>query len=128
MSLPHTGSHYHAQLGLSDKDRVIKGFVVCNKWDQEHLDRLNGLAKGCFQPSPEVWLVLYIQHTLKGKMNNTEGQRTFMSPSTLSCKRLLFILFSSCFRCFLSSSLSPYLFEWRHYYLLHDNLYSYEYK
>ncbi len=46
-------SQYHAQLGLPDKGRAIKGLVVCNKWD--HLD---GLALGSYQPSPEVLIVL----------------------------------------------------------------------
>ena len=30
-------THYHAQLGLS-----TKGLVVCNRWDLESLDLLNG--------------------------------------------------------------------------------------
>ena len=40
------------QLGLSDKGRVIKELVFCNIWDLEHLDLLNSLALGCYQPSP----------------------------------------------------------------------------
>ena len=48
---------YHAQLGHPDKGRAIKGLVVCNSWDLEPLDLLNGLALGCYQPSPEVWLI-----------------------------------------------------------------------
>ncbi len=43
---------YHAQLGLPDKGRAIKGLVVCNNWDLEPLDL------GCYQPSPEVLIVL----------------------------------------------------------------------
>ena len=39
----------HAQLGLPDKGCAIKDFIVCNDWDL-----LNGLALGCYQPSPEV--------------------------------------------------------------------------
>ena len=40
MPWPQTGStHYHAQLGLPDKGRAIKGLVICNS---------------CYQPSPEV--------------------------------------------------------------------------
>ena len=47
MPWPKTGeTHYHAQLVLPDKDRAIKGLVVCNDWDL-----LNGLALGCSQPS-----------------------------------------------------------------------------
>ncbi len=38
---------YHAQLGLHDKGRAIKGLVVCNDWDLEPLDLLNGMALGC---------------------------------------------------------------------------------
>ena len=57
MHWPKTGAtHYHAQLGLPDKGRAIKGLVVCYSWDLRHLDKLNGLALG-YQPSPEVGLV-----------------------------------------------------------------------
>ena len=42
------------ELGLPDKGRAIKELVVCNNWDLEPLDLLNGLALGCYQPSPEV--------------------------------------------------------------------------
>ena len=41
-------TQYHAQLGLSDKGRAIKGLVVCNNWDLEPLDLLNGLALGYY--------------------------------------------------------------------------------
>ncbi len=55
MYWPQTGAtQYHAQLGLPDKGRAIKGFVVCNNWDLEPLDLIKGLALGCYQPSPEV--------------------------------------------------------------------------
>ncbi len=55
MPWPQTGaSQYHAQLGLQDKGRAIKELVVCNSWDLEPLGLLNGLALGCYQPSPEV--------------------------------------------------------------------------
>ena len=47
-------THYHTQLGLSNKGRAIKGFVVCNGWDLEPLDVLNGFSLGCYQPSPVV--------------------------------------------------------------------------
>ena len=50
MISPQTGaSQYHAQLGLPDKGRAIKGEVVFNGFDLEHLDLLNGLALGCYQ-------------------------------------------------------------------------------
>ncbi len=49
----------HTQLELPDKGRSIKELVVCNDWDLEPLDLLNGLALGCYQPSPEVLIVLY---------------------------------------------------------------------
>ena len=53
--LTQTGvTQYNAQLGLPDKGRTIKGLVVCNSWDIEPLDLLNGLALGCYQSSPEV--------------------------------------------------------------------------
>ena len=40
-------------IGLLDKGLV----VVCNCWDLEPLDLLNGLALGCYQLFPEVWFV-----------------------------------------------------------------------
>ncbi len=45
---------YHAQLGLPYKGCAIKELVVCNSWDLEPFDLLNGLALGCYQPYPEV--------------------------------------------------------------------------
>ena len=55
MPSPQTGAtQYYPQLGLPDKGRAIKMLVVCNEWDLEPLDLLNGLALGCSQPSPEV--------------------------------------------------------------------------
>ncbi len=57
MPWPQTGTtRYHAQLGLPNKGRAIKELVVCN--DLEPLDLLNGLTLGCYQPSPEVLIVL----------------------------------------------------------------------
>ncbi len=58
-------TQYHAQLGHPDNGRAIRGLVVCNKWDLEPLDLINGLALGCYQPSPEVLIVLYIPIILK---------------------------------------------------------------
>ena len=59
MSGPHTGAtQYHAEFGLSDKGRAIKGLIVCNSCNLEPLDLLNGLALGFYQPSPEVLIVL----------------------------------------------------------------------
>ncbi len=52
-------TQYHAQLGLPDKGRVIR--VGCNKGDLEPLDLQNGLALGCYQPSPEVLIVLFLK-------------------------------------------------------------------
>ncbi len=55
MPWPKTGAtQYHAQLGLPDKGRAIKGLVVCNSWDLEPWDLPNGLALVCYQPYPEV--------------------------------------------------------------------------
>ena len=52
MLWPQTGAiQYHAQLGLPDKGGAINGLVVCNDWDLEPLDLLNGLALGFYQPS-----------------------------------------------------------------------------
>ena len=53
MPWPRTGAtQYHAQFGLPDKSRVIKGLVVCNDWYLQPLDPLNVLVLGCYQPSP----------------------------------------------------------------------------
>ncbi len=39
MLWPQTGaSQYHAQLGLPEKGRAIRGMDVCNNWDLEPLD------------------------------------------------------------------------------------------
>ncbi len=57
---PKGAPQYHAQLGLPDKGRAIKKLVVCNNWDLEPLDLLNGLAIGSYQPSPEVLFVLLL--------------------------------------------------------------------
>ncbi len=58
MPWPQTGAtQNHAQLGLLDAGRPIKGLVVYNNWDLEPLDLLNGLAPGSYQPSPEVFIV-----------------------------------------------------------------------
>ncbi len=47
---PKTGAtHYHAQLGLPDKDRAIKGLFVSNGLDLEPLNLLNGLAQDYYQ-------------------------------------------------------------------------------
>ena len=56
MPWPQTGAiQYHAQLRLQGKGRTIKELVVCmNNRDLERLDLQNGLALGCYQPSPEV--------------------------------------------------------------------------
>ncbi len=51
MPWPKTGATH---LGLQDKCRANKGLVVCNDWELEPLDLLNGLALGCYQPSPGV--------------------------------------------------------------------------
>ncbi len=47
--------HYHAKLGLRDKYRAITGFFhLQNGLDQGLLDLLNGLAQGCYQPTPQI--------------------------------------------------------------------------
>ena len=61
MHWPQTAAtKYHAQLGLPDKVRaiIVQELVVCNNWDIEPLDLLNGHALGCYQPPPEVLIVL----------------------------------------------------------------------
>ena len=45
---------HHAQLGLPDKARAIKRLAVCINRELEPLDLQNGLALGCYKPSPEV--------------------------------------------------------------------------
>ena len=48
MLWPKTGAtQYHAQLGLPDKGRAIKGLVVLQK----------RCGPVCYQPSPEVLIV-----------------------------------------------------------------------
>ena len=48
MPWSQTGAtQYHAQLGLPDKARATKELVVCNNWDLEPFDLLNGLALVC---------------------------------------------------------------------------------
>ena len=60
MPWTQTGAcQYHVQLGLPDKGRTIKGLVVCNKKDLEPLDLQKRSGLGCYQPSPEVLIVLY---------------------------------------------------------------------
>ena len=55
MSWPQSGAiQYLAQLGLPNKGRAIKRLVVCSNLDLDPSDLLNGLALGCYQPSPEV--------------------------------------------------------------------------
>ena len=56
MPCPNTGATgYHAKLGLLDKGWTIKGSVVLSRGDLvEPFDLLNGLALGCYKPSPEV--------------------------------------------------------------------------
>ena len=72
MPWPQTGAtQYHAQLGLPDKDRAIKGLIVCNNWDLEPLYLLNSLALGCYQPSPEV-LIVYIYICISVMITNKE--------------------------------------------------------
>ena len=63
MPWPQTvATQYHAQLGLPDKGRAIKGLVFCNNWDLEPFDLSNGLALGCYQPSSEVLIILFYIH------------------------------------------------------------------
>ena len=45
-------SWYHAQLGLPDKGRAMNRLVICNNWNLDPLDLLNGLALGYYQMSP----------------------------------------------------------------------------
>ncbi len=60
MPCPKTGAtQYHEQLGLPDKGQAIKGLVVCNSWDLEPRDLLNGLALDCYQPFPVVCCCMY---------------------------------------------------------------------
>ena len=37
---------------VPEKGRAIKLLVVCNSWDLEPVDLPNGVAPGCYQPSP----------------------------------------------------------------------------
>ena len=44
---------HHAQWGLTDKCRAIKGLLIWYSWDLMTLDLLNGLALGCYRQSLE---------------------------------------------------------------------------
>ena len=66
MPWPQTdATQYHAQLGLPDKGRVIKGMIVCNNWDLEPLDLLNDLALGCCQMSHDLLIVLILHFFIR---------------------------------------------------------------
>ncbi len=59
MPWPQTGAtQNHAQLGLPDKGRAMKGLIFCNNWDLEPLDLSNSLALVCYKPSPPEVLIL----------------------------------------------------------------------
>ena len=45
-------THSHAQLGLPNKGRAIKGLVVCNDWDLEPLDQLKRYGPRLLSPVP----------------------------------------------------------------------------
>ncbi len=45
-------THYHA---LPDKSPAITGLFSFSVWELESLELLNGLALGCYQPSPEIF-------------------------------------------------------------------------
>ena len=54
MPWPQAGAtQYHPQLGLLDKGRAIKAFGPAN----------NSLALGCYQPSPDVFIVWFTKNT-----------------------------------------------------------------
>ena len=57
-------TQYHAQLGLPDKGYAINGLVVCNNWDFEPFNLVNGLALGCYQPSTEVLIVSFARYMI----------------------------------------------------------------
>ncbi len=46
MSVGEYHGSKQAQLSVMHKIRAIKGLVVCNNWDLESLNLLNGLALG----------------------------------------------------------------------------------
>ncbi len=59
MPWPQTGAtKYHPQLRLPDNGRAIKGMVVCNNWDLDTLDLLNGLALGCYQSYQQTFVIM----------------------------------------------------------------------
>ncbi len=77
----HSGAtQYHAQLGLPDKGHAIKGLVVCNSWDLEPWELLNGLALGCYQPSPEELIVLSRKIILLYKINLNHCLNLYINP------------------------------------------------
>ncbi len=59
MLWPQTvATQYHTHLGIQDIVRAIKRLVVFNDLELEPLDLLNGLAPGCYQPTPVILIVL----------------------------------------------------------------------
>ncbi len=50
-------THYHALPGIG---RAIKGLVVCNNWDLEPWDLVNGLALGCYDSYDSPGLVALV--------------------------------------------------------------------
>ncbi len=76
---PQTGAtQCHAQLGLYGKSRAIRGLVVWNNRELEPLDLQNGLALECYQPSPEVLIVLHYKLIKSVTQKNINKHIRFM--------------------------------------------------
>ena len=89
MSMGECLSPKHAQLSTMYKGRAIKELVVCNNWDLEPLDLLNGLALGCYRPSPEVLYITliflnwpYFVHNFKSLLSS----KSFLGMEIISSK------------------------------------------
>ena len=72
---PNSRNSVPCTVRTPDKGRAIKGLVVCNNWDLEPLDLLNGLALGCYQPSFEVLEKYNKNHVLDCYKNSWAVQR-----------------------------------------------------
>ena len=74
---PQTGvTHYYAQLGLPDKGRAIKGLVVCNSWDIEPQDLLNGLALGCYPNRKKTFYFYFFSIKYRGERDQWSEIKT----------------------------------------------------
>ena len=61
--VPNRRNSVPCTVRIPEKGGAIKWLVVCNNWDLEPLDLLDGLAIGCYQPSPGILIVYDITNS-----------------------------------------------------------------